>query len=81
MHADAGKTIERERERVFWVGSIPISTNHTFFFFKNSLPLHEVSKPLPTLLSIVYHFDMTHSHLLIFLFVTLKCLTTPNTLM
>ncbi|MFS7991418.1 hypothetical protein Hanom_Chr12g01070531 [Helianthus anomalus] len=36
-----------ERDRVLWVGSIPISTNHTFFL--NSLPLHQVSKPLPTL--------------------------------
>ncbi|KAJ0955525.1 hypothetical protein HanPSC8_Chr01g0003871 [Helianthus annuus] len=42
---------EKERERgVLWVGSIPISTNHTFFLFflKNSLPLHQVFKPLPT---------------------------------
>ncbi|MFS8018560.1 hypothetical protein Hanom_Chr15g01393451 [Helianthus anomalus] len=41
---------EGERGRVLWVGSIPISTNHSFFFFfkKNSLPLHQVFKPLPT---------------------------------
>ncbi|MFS7924484.1 hypothetical protein Hanom_Chr03g00273091 [Helianthus anomalus] len=33
------------------VGSIPISTNHIFFFFfyLKSLPLHQMSKPLPTL--------------------------------
>ncbi|MFS7959679.1 hypothetical protein Hanom_Chr08g00693931 [Helianthus anomalus] len=34
------------RERVLWGGVIPISTNHTFFF--KSLPLHQMSKPLPT---------------------------------
>ncbi|MFS7993393.1 hypothetical protein Hanom_Chr12g01093521 [Helianthus anomalus] len=40
---------EGERGRVLWVGSIPISTNHTFFlFFLNSLPLHQVFKALPT---------------------------------
>ncbi|MFS8018803.1 hypothetical protein Hanom_Chr15g01396341 [Helianthus anomalus] len=38
-----------EREGVLWVGFISISTNHTFFlFFLNSLPLHQVFKPLPT---------------------------------
>ncbi|MFS8005359.1 hypothetical protein Hanom_Chr13g01236391 [Helianthus anomalus] len=40
----------KERERGYGVGSIPISTNHTFFLFfkKNSFPLHQVFKPLPT---------------------------------
>ncbi|MFS7972508.1 hypothetical protein Hanom_Chr09g00845661 [Helianthus anomalus] len=39
----------KRRERGCGVGSIPISTNHTFFlFFLNSLPLHQVFKPLPT---------------------------------
>ncbi|MFS8010012.1 hypothetical protein Hanom_Chr14g01291971 [Helianthus anomalus] len=46
---DAGKVIEREREGVMWVGFIPISNNHNFFLFFNSLPLHQVSKPLLTL--------------------------------
>ncbi|MFS8014803.1 hypothetical protein Hanom_Chr15g01348751 [Helianthus anomalus] len=53
MDYRVGKIREREgseREGVLWVGSIPISTNHLFFlfFFKNSLPLHQVFKPLPT---------------------------------
>ncbi|MFS7926967.1 hypothetical protein Hanom_Chr04g00303381 [Helianthus anomalus] len=44
---------EKEERKERWgygVGSIPISTNHTFFlfFFLNSLPLHQVFKPLPT---------------------------------
>ncbi|MFS8001924.1 hypothetical protein Hanom_Chr13g01196031 [Helianthus anomalus] len=42
-----------EGERQRWgcgVGSIPISTNHIFFhfFYLKSLPLHQMSKPLPT---------------------------------
>ncbi|MFS7935644.1 hypothetical protein Hanom_Chr05g00406031 [Helianthus anomalus] len=41
---------ERKERGGCGVGSIPISTNHTFFlfFFLNSLPLHQVFKPLPT---------------------------------
>ncbi|MFS7948130.1 hypothetical protein Hanom_Chr06g00556341 [Helianthus anomalus] len=41
---------ERKERGGYGVGSIPISTNHTFFLFfkKNSLPLHQVFKPLPT---------------------------------
>ncbi|MFS7914039.1 hypothetical protein Hanom_Chr02g00148711 [Helianthus anomalus] len=46
----------KERERGgCGVGSIPISTNHIFFFFfyLKSLPLHQIFKLLPTLFSIV----------------------------
>ncbi|MFS7976977.1 hypothetical protein Hanom_Chr10g00898721 [Helianthus anomalus] len=40
---------ERKERGGYRVGSIPISTNHTFFlFFLNSLPLHQVFKPLST---------------------------------
>ncbi|MFS8030441.1 hypothetical protein Hanom_Chr17g01534041 [Helianthus anomalus] len=41
----------KERERgECRVGSIPISTNHIFFlFYLKSLPIHQMSKPLPTL--------------------------------
>ncbi|MFS8030548.1 putative major facilitator, sugar transporter, MFS transporter superfamily [Helianthus anomalus] len=39
--------VVREREGVLWVGSIPISTNHTFFLF---------------FLKIVYHFTKCLNH-------------------
>ncbi|MFS7924427.1 hypothetical protein Hanom_Chr03g00272431 [Helianthus anomalus] len=48
MHYRRGEVGRGERGGC-GVGFIPISTNHTFFhFFLNSLPLHQVFKPLPT---------------------------------
>ncbi|MFS7973211.1 hypothetical protein Hanom_Chr09g00854001 [Helianthus anomalus] len=42
---------EKEREREGIVGGVHsyLNQSHIFpFFFKNSLPLHQVFKPLPT---------------------------------
>ncbi|MFS8012733.1 hypothetical protein Hanom_Chr14g01324321 [Helianthus anomalus] len=78
--------VVREREGVLWVGSIPISTNHTFFLFFKKIVYH-----FTKCLNHCQHFspkfkhfcliDMARSHWSVFWFATLKCLTTPYTLM
>ncbi|MFS8030324.1 hypothetical protein Hanom_Chr17g01532671 [Helianthus anomalus] len=77
---------EKEREREGIVGGVHsyLNQSHLFpFFLKNSLPLHQVFKPLPIFFTKFKHFcliDMARSHWSVFWFATLKCLTTPYTL-